>query len=88
MRRHQYAGTNFHQFGLSLGLLKPTLDKIEKDYRGDTNRILLECLSAWLSQKDNVKDKGGPTWYALIQALYSIEENAVADGIDRESKCG
>lgn len=86
LRKCHYTGTNSYQLGLSLGLLPRTLDVIEKNYRGDAGRCLLECLKEWLSQKDNVSSKGGPTWYALVEALCSIEENAVADGIHRESK--
>lgn len=87
LKKLQYDGTNWHQLGLLFGLLPHTLDVIERNHQGHTNtHCLLECLSAWLRQEDNVKIKGGPTWYTLIQALRSIEENAVADGIDKKSK--
>ena len=43
-------------------------------------------MKAWLEQADDVKSNGGPTHYSLIKALRKIEQNTVADGIDKESK--
>ena len=34
----------------------------------------------------HVKSNGGPTHYSLIKALWKIEQNTVADEIDKESK--
>ena len=86
LRRHGYSGTSYYDLGLYLGLLSRTLDVIAKNNRGDVSSGLRECLKAWLQQADDVKSKGVPSYYSLIQALRKMGENAVADGIDRESK--
>ena len=72
--------------GLSLGLLPRTLDVIKANNVGNVSACLLECMKEWLKQSDNVKSKGGPTYYVLINGLRSIKENTVADEIDKESK--
>ena len=41
-----------------------------------------ECLSAWLSGKDNVKKtEGGPSWLSLVSALNTIGEHCIAASI-------
>ena len=86
MKKCGYSGTSYYELGLHLGLSPPTLNIIAKDNAGDVNSCLRECLKAWLKQADDVKSNGGPTHYLLIKALRKIEQNAVADGIDKESK--
>ena len=86
LKKHGYSGVDYYDLGLRLGLLPRTLNAIKKDNRGDVRSCLRDCLVAWLEQKDNVDSKGGPTYESLIQALRDEEENAVADGIERESK--
>ena len=86
LKKYQYSGTDYYDLGLHLGLSSRTLDIIAKDNTGDFNSCLRECLKAWLEQADNVKSNGGPTHYSLIKALRKIEQNTVADGIDKESK--
>ncbi|XP_019854916.1 PREDICTED: uncharacterized protein LOC109583856, partial [Amphimedon queenslandica] len=72
------------ELGLRLGLYKNTLDAIERNYPGDVNQRLLECLSQWLSRADNVDGKGGATFDSLSDALKSMNENAVADKLNQE----
>ena len=86
MKKCGYSGTSYYDLGLHLGLLPRTLDIIAKNNAGDVNSCLRECLKAWLEQADDVKKKGGPTHYSLMKALRKIEQNTVADGIDKESK--
>ena len=86
LKRHGYSGTSYHDLGLYLGLSSRTLDVIAKNNSGDISSCLRKCLTAWLQQADDVKSVGGPSYYSLIQALRKLEENAVADGIDRKSK--
>ena len=86
LKRHGYSGTNYYDLGLNLGLLPSTLDVIKENNKGDVNAGLRECLKAWLQQANVVKSVGVPSYYSLIQALRGIEQIAVADGIDRESK--
>ncbi|XP_019858280.1 PREDICTED: uncharacterized protein LOC109586524 [Amphimedon queenslandica] len=84
LKRHGYSGTSYYDLGLFLGLITRTLDVISKNHSGDVSAGLRECLKAWLQQADNVKEKGVPSYYSLIQALRKLGENAVADGIDRQ----
>ena len=86
LMKHGYSGVNYYDLGLRLGLLPCTLDVIEKENKGDVSRGLRQCLTAWLEQRDNVKSIGVPTYDTLIQALRDEEKNAVADGIEKESK--
>ena len=74
------------ELGLKLGLLQNTLDAIGKSYSGDSVHCLTECLSQWLSRADNVDSRGGATWDSLSDALRSINEIAVANMLDKESK--
>ena len=86
LKKYGYSGTSYYDLGLHLGLSPRTLDIIAKDNAGDIESCLRECLKAWLEQADDVKSNGGPTHYSLIKALRKIEQNTVADGIDKESK--
>ena len=72
--------------GLKLGLYKTTLDAIKADNKDDVGSCLLECLSAWLNKADNVVNKGGPNWILLTSSLRDIDEVAVADNVDKQSK--
>ena len=86
LKKYGYSGTSYYELGLHLGLSPRILDIIKENNAGDVNSCLRECLKAWLEQADDVKSNGGPTHYSLIKALRKIEQNAVADGIDKESK--
>ena len=81
LERHHISKTSYYQLGLHLLLSDNTLRSIEQDYRGQTERCFTECLARWLRQADGVET---PTIDTLIAALRGIEENAVADGINRE----
>ena len=82
LRDHKFDNTDYFDLGLGLGLLHPT---IKSHCVGDPMSCLRECLVKWLEKADKVEEKGGPTWYALIEALRSINK-AVADAVDKESK--
>ncbi|XP_019854336.1 PREDICTED: uncharacterized protein LOC109583430 [Amphimedon queenslandica] len=84
LKKYGYSGIDFYNFGLRLGLLPRTLDVIAKNNSGDLSSCLRESLKAWLEQADNVASNGGPTYFTLIRGLKKTEQNAVADGIDRE----
>ena len=72
----------WHDLGLQLGLYPPTLVDIGEKHRGDPVKCFRECLSAWLSGKDNVnKTEGGPSWLSLVSALNTIGERCIADSI-------
>ena len=86
MKKYGYSGADYCELGLHLGLSPRTLDIIKENNPRDVERCLRECLTKWLEQADDVKSNGGPTHYSLIKALRKIEQNTVADGIDKESK--
>ena len=65
--------------GLKLGILKPTLDKIERDRRGMSEECKREMLAAWLQKVDDTVRE--PSWTALVEALNSIEERSLAEEI-------
>uniref|UniRef100_A0A1X7SFU1 Death domain-containing protein n=1 Tax=Amphimedon queenslandica TaxID=400682 RepID=A0A1X7SFU1_AMPQE len=86
LKKHGFSSHRYYDLGLYLGLHFYTLHDIQNKYYGDVDRCLRECLIAWLLQRDSVMRRGGPTYDALIQALRRMRENAVADGIERDSK--
>ena len=69
------------KLGLSLGLLYPTLQKIEKAQRDNVDDCMMEMLAAWLQQQDNVSRKGVPSWSVLRTALEEIGEHQLASEI-------
>ena len=71
--------------GLALGLLYPTLEKIENDCRDNTDKCKTKMLAAWLQQRDNVPQKGVPSWLVLRAALQETEEKELADRIVSKS---
>ena len=72
---------DWQSLGLALGLLYPTLKKIDEDQRGKTDKCVMEMIAAWLEKKDNVANKGVPSWLVLQEALRKIDENDLADKI-------
>uniref|UniRef100_A0A1X7U9H5 Death domain-containing protein n=1 Tax=Amphimedon queenslandica TaxID=400682 RepID=A0A1X7U9H5_AMPQE len=81
LERHQYNKASYYRLGLRLLLSDNTLRIIEQEHKGQVDRCFTECLASWLRKADNVHN---PTIDTLIAALRGIEENAVADNIDRE----
>ena len=72
---------DWQSLGLQLGLLYPTLTKIETDNRGIVDQCKKAMIAAWLKQHDNVLQVGVPSWSVLRAALRKIGENVVADQI-------
>ena len=64
--------------GLKLGLLYPSLKKIEVDQRGLVEQCKTEMLAAWLQEQDNASQ---PSWSVLRAALERIGENELASSI-------
>ena len=64
--------------GLELGLVYPTLQKIEREQHEKVDDCMMEMLAAWLQQQDNVSQKGVPTWSVLRTALEEIGERQLA----------
>ena len=65
---------NWQDLGLALGLLYPTLVRIEKEQRGKIKDCLRVMLAAWLQQQDNVSKNGAPSWAVLQTALRKIAQ--------------
>ena len=67
--------------GLELGLLYPTLQRIDVDHHGIIEICKIEMLAAWLQQQDDVCHMGIPSWSVLQRALRCIGENELATQI-------
>ena len=75
---------NWKELGLQLGLLLPTLDRIERERQLRISECKIDMVSAWLQQQDNVSQKGIPSWNVLRAALKKVGENEMADKIVSE----
>lgn len=72
----------WRDLGLALGLLEPTLQKIDIENRGKVDDCMREMLVVWLQQKDNVSHVGVPSsWMVLKTSLRKIGENKLASNI-------
>ena len=72
---------DWKDLGLQLGLLYPTLKRIDLEQRGIINSCKIDMLSAWLQQQDNVSQRGVPSWYVLKAALKRMGEHETADRV-------
>ena len=72
---------DWQSLGLALGLIYPTLERIELEQRGIIDICMTKTLAGWLQQKDNVSQHGTPSWSVLQTALRNIGENELADTI-------
>ena len=66
---------DWQSLGLALGLLYPTLKRMEEEQRGAIDKCKTEMIAAWLQQQDNVCTSGVPSWAVLRNALEKIGEN-------------
>ena len=73
--------TEWKTLGLYLGLDISTLRRIEQDEQ-TTSCCQIAMLHSWLNIKDYVKDKGGATRSALVNALRIMDENVLAKRIE------
>lgn len=71
------------ELGLALGLLHPTLRKIEENYDQDKSKCLREMLAEWLYHKDSDTGLGAPTWKQLARALRDLKHDTLAKEIER-----
>ena len=81
LNKHMFPYRRWFELGLLLGILQPTLAKIEVDNRYDIVRCLQECLTFWLRRVDKVNENGRPSWDVLASVLKKMEENFVAENI-------
>uniref|UniRef100_A0A1X7URN7 Death domain-containing protein n=1 Tax=Amphimedon queenslandica TaxID=400682 RepID=A0A1X7URN7_AMPQE len=85
LKRCGFPETRWYELGLRLGLLKKTLDVVEKNHPHDVSRCMTECLSQWLGRADNVADsRGGANLDSLSDALQSMNETAVAEKLKHD----
>ena len=78
--------TDWKRLGLTLGLLYPTLESMEKD--SDKNdECKMKMLAAWLRQQDSVSQNGVPSWSVLVAALKRMGENELAKRIAVSFTC-
>ena len=73
---------DWQSLGLALGLLYPTLKKIETENHEKIDKCITEMLAAWLQQKDDVARRGVPSWLVLKTALSKIGAYELASKID------
>ena len=69
---------HWKKLGLQLGLVYPTLEKIDLEQRGRIDSCKIYMVLAWLQQQDNVSKKGVPSWSVLRTALKSMGEHETA----------
>ena len=72
---------DWKELGLQLGLLYPSLERIDREQRGRISDCKIDMLSAWLQQQDNILQTGLPSWTVLRAALIRIGENEIANRI-------
>ena len=70
---------NWKNLGLALGLLYPTLQRIQRKQHYRADECMREMLAAWLQQQDNVSQHGIPSWSVLQTALQMIGEDELAN---------
>ena len=70
--------TDWHSLGVNLDLKHHQLTEIEKNHKGDDKRCKTEMLACWLGTTLT------PTWEDVAEALYLMDEYAVADTIRRK----
>lgn len=86
LQKCEFYSTRWSDLGLSLGLHKSSLEAIKGKHHNNPDCCLSECISHWLLRNDDVDSRGGPTWHSLSDSLRTINEVAVADKLDKESK--
>ena len=74
---------DWKSLGLELGLFHSTLQVIEDEQRGRVRRCIMEMVSEWLKQRDNVRKRGTSSWRRLVNALRRVGEDRIAEEVVR-----
>ena len=74
---------NWQSLGLELGLLQPTLKRIDEEQHGVIDKCRTKMLAAWLQQDDNIAKRSYPRWAVLKTALGNIGKNNLESEIDQ-----
>lgn len=72
-----FGASKWENLGLHLGLYQPNLDIIKAEI--DEKTRLQKMISHWLECQDGVNEKGGPTWFTLIQGIETTGNKAAAE---------
>jgi hypothetical protein len=83
LNQYRFNIVEWNQLGLALGLHFNSISAIEMDSK-NTQQCLMNCLAAWLEQRDSVSQRGGPTMTSLIAAVKSTGNVAVVIGLEKE----
>ena len=88
LERELHGVHKWFDLGLELGLSSSILQRIKLEHREDTSECLRDMLWSWLTEKDNVKAKGGANWETLVNALKSskVEECKLAAQVSRNHR--
>ena len=88
LEREVHSVCKWFDLGLELGLSLSTLEKIKLKHREKTSKCLHDMLCSWLTEKDNVKAKGGANWETLVNALKSskVDERKLAAQVSRNHR--
>ena len=77
---HELPPETVLRLGVALGLDYAKLGRLEKQ-----PNFLLDMLSMWLREEDNVIKFGPPTWSRLVEALRdkTVSQNGIAQNIEK-----
>ena len=74
--------SDWESLGLVLGLELVTLEAIEAKNSGKEQACKRKMLEHWLDGKDQVTERGGPTWKQLAYCLKQLKEDSLAQDIE------
>lgn len=73
-----FGASAWKELGLHLGIYQPKLEIIKEK---DDKACLQKIIGLWLECQDGVNDKGGPTWFTLIQGIKTTGNIAAAESL-------
>ena len=82
-QEYKHCSAKWEEIGLNLGVSKPRLDIIQKDYH-NCEMCMFQMLSKWLIKEN---ERYIPSWRSLCQAIYSVDRDT-ADQIAKKHHVG